>query len=115
MNSKEFEINIDDIFEQCKSMLIRKGREYQSTKDEGVNVFANFERSANDLGLNRESILWVYFSKHKDSITTFIRDMENGKTVEEHEKNLSEPISGRIIDAINYLLLLNAMITERKI
>ena len=59
-------------------------------------------------------MLCVYFSKHRDSINTFIRDMENGKSVKEIEENLSEPINGRIIDAINYLLLLNSMINDRR-
>ena len=115
MNKSEFEKDIESVFEQCKKILVQKGREYQCTKEDGCNVFANFERLADDIGLNRESILWVYFSKHRDSIATFIRDLEKNKlSIEEQEENLSEPINGRIIDAINYLLIINSMINSKR-
>jgi len=114
MNTKEFEKDVDALFEQCKNILVNKGREYQSTKEEGTNVFANFERGAADAGVNRETILWIYFSKHRDSIATFIRDLQRGESLEELESKLSEPINGRIFDAINYLLILNSMINSKR-
>ena len=114
MNTDKFEKDFEVVVEECKEVLITKGREYQSTNEEGTNVFANFERISDSLGINRESVLWVYFSKHRDSISTFIRDLENGKSVEEIEKTLTEPINGRITDAINYLLLLNSMVNEKR-
>ena len=114
MNTHEFDQEINSVFNECQEVLVNKGREYQSTKNEGSNVFANFERISESLSINRESVLWVYFSKHRDSISTFIRDLENGKSVQEIEDKLTEPINGRITDAINYLLLLNSMINEKR-
>ena len=114
MTTQEFDQELNSVFNGCQEVLVNKGREYQSTKNEGSNVFANFERISDSVGINRESVLWVYFSKHRDSIATFIRDLENGKSVNEIEEHLTEPINGRITDAINYLLLLNSMINEKR-
>jgi len=114
MNTNKFEKEIEKLFDGCKDVLVNKGREYQSTNEEGINVFANFERIGESLGINRETALWVYFSKHRDSISTFIRDLENGKSIEDIEKDLTETINGRITDAINYLILLNSMVNDRR-
>ena len=114
MNTEQFDKEINEIFEECRNILVNKGREYQSTDKEGSNVFANFERISENVGVNRETALWIYFSKHRDSIATFIRDLEKGTPIDEIEKNLTEPINGRIFDAINYLLLLNSMINDRR-
>jgi arsenate reductase-like glutaredoxin family protein len=113
METKKFDIILATIFDNCKKVLCSKGREYQNTEKDDTNVFANFERAGLDLGMNKEEVLWVYFAKHKDSISKFIKDMRN-KSIFEIEENLSEPIDGRILDAINYLLLLQAMISERR-
>lgn len=114
MTHEEFEKNINEVFTNCKKILIEKGREYQSTQNEGHNVFANFQRIGKDLNLNQESVLWVYFSKHRDSIATFIKDLEKTNSIEALEEKLTEPINGRILDAINYLLLLDSMIQCRR-
>jgi len=114
METKIFEDNITELLANCKQVLCSKGREYQNTNKDDVNVFANFERASLDIGLSREQILWVYFSKHKDSISKFIKDLRT-KDIEQIEENLSEPIEGRIVDAINYLLLLYGMVKDRRL
>ena len=114
METKIFEDNITELLANCKQVLCSKGREYQNTNKDDVNVFANFERASLDIGLSREQILWVYFSKHKDSISKFIKDLRT-KDIEQIEENLSEPIEGRIVDAINYLLLLYGMEKDRRL
>ena len=113
MNTQEFEKIINRLFDDCKDVLCSKGREYQSTQKEGVNVFANFERGGADLAMNREELLWVYFSKHRDSISTFIKDLRT-KDLAEIDASVTEPIEGRIVDAINYLLLLYGMVEDRR-
>ena len=80
------------------------------TRDEGQkeyahtnkNVFANFERVANLLGVNREKVLMTYLLKHIDGIAAYA----NG------HKSQREDITGRITDAIVYLCLLWAMVDE---
>jgi hypothetical protein len=113
MKTHKFEESIEALFGKCKDTLCAKGREYQNTKVDNSNVFANFERGAEDLDLMREEILWIFFAKHRDSISKFIKDLKKSD-VSTVEENLTEPIEGRIMDAINYLFLLNAMIEARK-
>jgi hypothetical protein len=47
---------------------------------------------------------WVYLKKHLDSIASYVKD---GKI------HSTEPIRGRIVDAIVYLTLIGGMIEER--
>jgi len=112
MNSVEFDKQIQEMFDNCKNTLIKKGREYQSTANLGENVFANFQRGAQNVGTNQETVLYIYLNKHIDSISTFIKDMNSGKSITEVQAALTEPLNSRIMDAINYLLLLNSMINE---
>ena len=87
-----------------------KGKEYSHDQD----TLDNFKRNANRLGGTPEGTLMVYAVKHIDSICRFVTQLNSGKKLEDIEKELSEPIFGRIEDAINYLSLLYALIHERK-
>lgn len=104
MNTAEFTDSIDDLYKRLKSLTETKGEEYKRRDD---NQFANFERGAVSLGLTREQVLMVYLSKHLDSVVTYVKDRAGGQ-----EKVYAEPISGRIDDAILYLLLLRGMTVE---
>ena len=66
------------------------------------NAFANFERVADYIGINREKVLMVYLLKHIDGISSFV----NGH----HSQR--EDVRGRITDAIVYLCLLWGMIDD---
>ena len=74
-------------------------KEYARTQD---NVFANFERVSSFTGVSREQALMTYLLKHIDGIMAHI----NG------HKSQREDVSGRITDAIVYLLLLQGMIDD---
>ena len=74
-------------------------KEYARTED---NVFANFERVSSFTGVTREQALMTYLLKHIDGIMAHI----NG------HKSQREDVSGRITDAIVYLLLLQGMIDD---
>ena len=74
-------------------------KEYARTD---ANVFANFERVASFTGVTREQSLMTYLLKHIDGIMAHI----NG------HKSQREDVSGRITDAIVYLLLLQGMIDD---
>lgn len=76
-----------------------KGREY--TQGDRLD---NFKRIAAELGISSKQVLWVYLKKHLDSIASYIK----------HEKVLSEPIEGRIMDARVYLTLLRGLIEEER-
>jgi hypothetical protein len=87
-----------------------KGAEYSGSDDK----FANFKRLAAMQGLPIESIWLTYCTKHFDSIVSFVKKRNQGKTVAEIEAGLSEPIEGRILDMINYLAILRGMIIEER-
>ena len=76
-------------------------KEYARTQD---NVFANFERVSSFTGVSREQALMTYLLKHIDGLMAHI----NG------HKSQREDVSGRITDAIVYLLLLQGMIDDGK-
>lgn len=105
MRRIEFQELIDSTFDRMRALTATKGEEYKGTGD---NQLANFERLALDLHLTREQVLLVYLSKHLDSIKTAIADFATGKS-----REYSEPLAGRVDDAILYLLLLKGMFATR--
>lgn len=99
MNSMEFDIVMRMTYDELVKLSNSKGIEYSGCDDR----LANFKRLSNDLGMSPYQILWVYLAKHLDSIRSYI-------TMPQRE--LSEPINGRIDDAILYLILLKCLILE---
>jgi len=97
-NEKFYEL-VERVLDDCVDIMRSKGDAYAG-KDQ--DKFANFNRLASKLGLNRTKIWMVYFQKHMDALDSFLRG----------EYNDPEPIEGRIKDAVNYLLLLYGMIQE---
>ena len=100
-------MTIDDFaefFEELVKDEIRllkiKGLEYSGKE----NRFRNFESLGNQLDMDPKKILWVYCTKHLDSIRSYLRGEYQG----------AEPIRGRIQDARNYLALLAGMIAEEE-
>ena len=98
MDWEHFNNMVDAIWITGKLVLNDKGHSYAHSG----NPFANFERLSNILGTDRKKILLVYLFKHIDAITAYI----NGQYMD------TEPVQGRIVDAINYLTILYAMIEE---
>ena len=74
-------------------------KEYAHKKD---NVFANFERIGEAVGISREKVLMVYLLKHVDGIKAYV----NGY------KSQREDIRGRLSDIIVYSMLLWGMVEE---
>lgn len=105
MNPEQFRQSIDELYERLKKLTATKGQEYKG--GEGTSQFDNFERHAMSMGMTREQVLFVYLAKHIDSITTYIKDQAHGR-----KREYSEPITGRIDDAILYLLLLRGMVAK---
>lgn len=90
---------MDKVFSECNKFREAGQKEY-AHKDE--NAFANFERVAERLGIDRKSVLMVYVEKHIDGIHSFIKG----------HKSQREDVRGRINDVIVYLCLLRGMIDE---
>ena len=82
------------------------------TRDEGQkeyahdtsNVFANFERTGESVGITAEQSLLNHLLKHIDGICSYVKG----------HKSQREPIRGRIKDAIVYLSLLWAMVDNKE-
>lgn len=98
MNQVQFEQYTKWLLDQSAGLLVSKGAEYAGLEDR----LANFKRGAVDTGASPEQVCWIYLSKHLDSLKTFIRTGKQG----------SEPIQGRIADAMNYIILLGALLHE---
>jgi hypothetical protein len=90
----------DEFYIETKKLRTTKGVEYANNKD----CNHNFKIIGEKLGIDPKIVLWIYASKHFQSIESYLK---TGAT-------LTEPIEGRIADAINYLFILNSMIEEQK-
>ena len=63
------------------------------------NAFANFERIAENLSLDKQEVLMVYMLKHVDGVCAYIKG----------HRSQREDVRGRITDIIVYLWLLWGM------
>tara|TARA_R100000458_G_scaffold6101_1_gene4911 strand:- start:1506 stop:1838 length:333 start_codon:yes stop_codon:yes gene_type:complete len=97
MKKMHFDVLFDTIMEEVKYTRDEGQKEYARTDD---NIFANFERVADCLKIEREKVLMVYLLKHIDGISSYI----------DGHKSQRENVTGRVKDAIVYLLLLWAMV-----
>lgn len=101
MDRKTFlEKIVDPTLAEAKRILVGKGDEYSNAQE----VTTNFRRNAEKLGLSVYSVHAVYMGKHLDSIERYIRERQAGNW-----PKMEEPIQGRVVDVINYLLLFLAI------
>ena len=100
MTHKQFNEYQHDLLNKVVGMGDTKGKEYANSESR----FANFDRAADELGLTNIQVAWVYTKKHLDGIASYCRT----------QRELSEPIEGRIVDAIVYLTLIAGMIAEKE-
>ena len=101
MNRAEMGKHAEELFSEC--IAIHKQAQKEYTLEAG-DAFDNFNRTSQDLKLAPEKVLWIFFKKHLDGVLNYI----NG------HKTQRESIHGRIKDAINYLALLDGMITDKE-
>lgn len=101
MNSKDFEIVIEEQIEKCKEVLIGKAKEYAQDDDR----LHNFKNAAGMMGCDPKEALAGMMAKHTISVYDMCRDGKDHTLVMWNEK---------ITDHINYLLLLKAIVMEEK-
>lgn len=99
MTTIDFDKLRQGLAEQRENIALRKRPEYT---EGNADVLNNFKVVAAELGITPKQVWYVYFRKHIASISQYC----SGNI------NLSEPIEGRIADAMNYLDLLNALDDE---
>jgi hypothetical protein len=101
MTFVEFDNFQKELLNEVVRMKDTKGKEYAN----GSDRFANFRRLEQQLKIQDVKICWVYLAKHLDAISHYV---EVGRV------ESTEPIMGRIVDAITYLTLLGGMIFENE-
>lgn len=100
------DVDFREMIEMCDKALTVKGADYtqgDSLKSRQGRL-KNFYRNSDRLDLSPYKILAVYMFKHIDAVEAYLRR----GFVE------SEPIEGRIMDCINYFLLLYKMIKHER-
>ena len=103
MNSKRYNKIINDRLVKCTQVLCAKSDEY-ATEDK----LHNFKVAANLQGCTPITALAGMMCKHTVSVYDLIKDNEEGKKI---PKELWEE---KIVDSINYLLILTALIEEQE-
>jgi hypothetical protein len=105
---EEFEKLFQEGVSQLQEISSTKGKEYANTN---VDRLANFKRAAARYGLAPTTVLGIFLDKHMDSLGSYLKYVERNKT---EPPNLSEPIEGRILDAIMYLHLLHGLVVDMR-
>ena len=97
--------DFDELFQKMINeeilMMHKKGPDYTRNSPDKL---ANFKRSAEEIGIKSEQVLYVLIKKHWDAVITYIK---TGKLS-------GEPIESKILDIRNYLALLRALVEEKK-
>lgn len=92
---------MDLVFQECGGLREAGQAEYAH---DNSNAFANFERTAAEVGIDRKLVLWIFAMKHKDGIASFLKGHESQR----------EDVFGRVNDMIVYLILLRGMIMQER-
>lgn len=91
----------EELLKEADHITRTKGKDYTKGNED---ILTNFKQGE-FLGLSELQVCGIFMKKHTDAVFNYI------KTGGQSE---SEPIRERIKDCINYLLLLNGIIEERK-
>ena len=105
MTTEHFDRVIEYRLSECKRVLIEKAKEYAKGDDDRMH---NFNRAAQVTGECREKALFGFFLKHLVSVMDIIDEMNKN-----HMPN-QDLVEEKIGDSINYLLLLEASIEDKR-
>lgn len=89
-------------FEAEMELMRDKGKEYTVNDEDKLK---NFKSIAERLKCKPEFVALTYLLKHMDSVRNYVLDGVEAS---------NEPIEGRLRDIRNYILLLGALILERR-
>jgi hypothetical protein len=101
MTHDELTTVIDATFDEIRRLRTTKGKDYSRGEED---TLSNFKRHAEALDITPFHVWAVYASKHWDAIMSFCK----------YGQVESEPIDGRIDDALTYLLLLKGLIEDER-
>jgi hypothetical protein len=103
MTNTEFSELMNTIFTDCSKISKAKGNDYTRGSEDAL---ANFKEVGKGIEIHPMDVCWIFMNKHYQAITNYV------KTKGQSE---SEPISERIKDLINYLVLLQGLINENDV
>lgn len=101
MNNQEFSDLLETRFQKTRYVLARKAEEYARG-----DRLSNFKRAAGAMGCTPEQALIGMMMKHIVSIIDCVNDSAEGKSVS------PAMWDEKIGDAVNYLHLLEGLVTE---
>jgi hypothetical protein len=101
MNKEEFEQVFDYVFTRSQATLVEKAREYAEDTDR----LHNFKVAAALEGRTPEQALWGMHVKHIVSVSDMVRKDEEVFNADQWDEKIG--------DAINYFILLRALVWER--
>jgi hypothetical protein len=104
MRFEDFEQLQEQLFAQLKHINKTKGIEYRATDDQ----LSTFKQLGDMLSIPPETVVMVLAAKHWQSIVTYSRDLLHGV-----ERDRSEPMQGRFLDIIQYMMLMEALRVDR--
>ena len=81
------------------NILFTKGTEYALSQDDRLAFFREY---SSKLGIDAKMVCAIFLMKHVNSILNYVKTGKSG----------AEDIKGRIMDARNYLLFMEALIDE---
>jgi hypothetical protein len=99
MNSIEFSQSVETALDIVKSRLVVKNQEYAHNSD----VFRNFKTGIS-LQNTPEGVAWEYMTKHLQ----WLKD-----TITEQKTPNMEQVDEKIIDIVNYLLIIRGMYEDK--
>lgn len=102
MTPQEREELFTQLQKEERELLSSKGADYSGKTD----CLANFKINAERLGMTKYQILLIYLMKHIDSILNAVKGSP------EAPMTYSESIHSRVLDARNYLGLLECLLVE---
>lgn len=109
MKVNQFRLLTKAIVNNCLIILNRKRVEYTV---ENSDVFYNFCRVSQADSITKEQALWGMYLKHWASVRDIVKDTER-LTNEHFSLKWKEKIEEKIIDSINYHLILYGLLKER--
>ncbi len=102
MTNTDFAKLMEATFTDCMKISKAKGADYTKGSQDAL---ANFKEAGKGVDVHSMDVCWIFMNKHYQAITNYVRTKGQSE---------SEPISERIKDLINYLVLLQGLIIENE-
>lgn len=102
MSPEDFEKSVKDVLDKVSSVMFKKNVEYSRDG----NRMHNFEAAGRILNCSPAQVLLGMKVKHDVSILDIVKDIDDGRYPSE------SLLDEKIVDSINYLLILRALLIE---